>query len=103
MMNEVDDIIAELSACEKRILKIIGRINASPNKNFHRITVHKKAKNEELPYVDSILGDFLHKGLIRYYRPPDNFATTHLGFKVAQRLKEEDYNNKYPGMRIIRR
>ncbi len=102
-MSEVDDVVSGLSKCEKRILKIIGRINASPNKNFHRATVRKKASNEEIPFIDSVLDDFLHRGLIRYYRAPDNFAATHLGFKVAQRLKEEDYHRKYPGMRIIRR
>lgn len=102
-MTQVDDVIAELSKCEKKIMKIIGRINASPNKNFKRNTVHKKATDEELPHVDVTLDTFLHKGLIRYYRAPDNFAATQLGFNVAQKLKEEEYKDKYPGMRIIRR
>ncbi len=102
-MSEIENLIAEVSACEERILIIIGRINSSPNKNFHRRTVHKKASDEELPYVDSILENFLHRGLIRYYRPPDNFAATRLGFNVAQKLKEEKYKVKYPGMRIVRR
>lgn len=102
-MSNIDGIISEFTDCEKRIMNIIGRLNASPNKNFTRQTVKKKASNEELPYVDEILHSFLNKQLIHYYRAPNNFACTKLGFNVAQKLKEESYTQKYGGMRILRR
>lgn len=58
-MSDIDDIISEMTDCEKRILRIIGRINASPNKNFQRKTVKKKATDEELPYVDEVISSLL--------------------------------------------
>lgn len=102
-MSNIDAIISEFTDCEKRIMNIIGRLNASPNKNFTRQTVKKKANDDELPHVDDILHSFRVKQLIRYYRAPDNFACTNLGFNVAQKLKEESYSQKYGGMRILRR
>lgn len=102
-MSDIDEIISELTVYEKKIMNIIGRLNASPNKNFTRQTVKKKASDDELDYVDNALHSFLIKQLIHYYRAPDNFACTKLGFNVAQKLKEESYNQKYEGMRIIRR
>jgi|JRYF01.1.fsa_nt_gb hypothetical protein len=53
------------------------------------------------PHVDSVIKSFFNMGLLHYYRAPDNLACTHLGFNVAQRLKEEEYRKK--GLRIIRR
>ena len=100
-MSDIDDTISAMTDCEKRIMKIIGRINASPNKNFTRQTLKKKSSDEEMPHVDSAIKSFFKMGLLYYYRPPDNFACTHLGFNVAQNLKEEDYQKK--GLRIIRR
>lgn len=101
--DDIDDIISKMTLCEKRIMKIIGRINGSPNKNFTRQSVKKRAKDEELAHVDNILDEFVRKELLWYYRAPDNLAATKLGFNVAQRLRTEDFNEKYGGMRIIRR
>jgi cobalamin-dependent methionine synthase I len=102
-MSEIDDIISEMTTCEKRIMVIIGGINASPNKNFKRQTVKKKASDEEIPHVDDAIRKFFQLGLLRMYRAPDNLAATKLGFNVAQRLVEERLKEKYRGIRIIRR
>ncbi len=101
-MSTTDEIISEMTECEKRIMNIVGRINASPNKNFTRQTLKKKATADEKPHVDSVISALLSKGLLIYYRAPDNLATTNLGFNVSQKLKEERLKRKY-NMRIIRR
>jgi len=102
-MSAIDDIISEMTPWEKRIMVIIGGLNASPNKNFRRQTVKKKASDEEITYVDDAIKKFIQMELLSMYRAPDNLATTKLGFKVAQRLVEERLKEKYKGMRIIRR
>lgn len=99
-MPDVDEIISEMTKWEKGIMTIIGRISASPNKNFTRQTVKKKASDKELPHVDNVLDSLRKKGLIRYYRAPDNFAASHIGFLVAKRLREEFLKDKYDGLRI---
>jgi len=103
MMSEIDDIISELSDIEKRIFTTIGRINGSPNRNFHRENLKRKSTDEELLYIDEAIKKFKNLGLIKVYRAPDNFAATKLGFIVAQKLREDAANKKYGGMRIIRR
>ena len=102
-MSAIDDIISEMTPYEKRIMLIIGGINASPNKNFKRQTVKKNASDEEMPYVDDAIRKFIQMELLSMYRAPDNLAATKLGFNVAQRLVEERLKEKYKGMRIIRR
>jgi hypothetical protein len=102
-MSNINDIISEMTSCEKRIMIIIGGLNASPNKNFERQTVKKKASDEEMPHVDSAIKKFKNMELLSVYRAPDNFAATLLGFNIAQRLKEEARNKKYNKLRIIRR
>ncbi|MGB9936859.1 MAG: hypothetical protein ACPK7O_04010 [Methanobacterium sp.] len=84
-------------------MKTIGRLNASPNKNFTRQTLKKKSTDKEILHVDSAIKKFRKLKLLRVYRAPDNFAATNLGFNVAQKLKQEDCKNKYNGLRIIRR
>jgi hypothetical protein len=102
-MSEIDNIISEMTPCDKRIMVIIGGINASPNKNFERQTVKKKASDEEMPHVDDAIKKFQQWGLLTIYRAPDNLAATKLGFNVAQRLVEERLKERYKGIRIIRR
>lgn len=102
-MSELDEAISQLSDIEKRILTTIGRINGSPNKNFHRENLRRKSTDEEVPHVDGAIKKFKNHGLIRVYRAPDNFAATKLGFKVAQKLKEEAAKTKYNGLKILRR
>lgn len=102
-MSEIDEIITQLSDTEKMILTTIGRINASPNKNFTRQTLKKKSTDNELPYVDATIKKFKNMKLLRVYRAPDNFAATSLGFKVAQKLREKAAKDKYNGIRILRR
>ncbi|PKL69043.1 MAG: hypothetical protein CVV28_02700 [Methanobacteriales archaeon HGW-Methanobacteriales-1] len=105
-MSSIDEVIAvidDMSEDEKKIMLIIGRIDGSPNKNFTRQTLHKKATDEEQHLVNPTIEIFLSKELIGYYRRPDNFAATKLGFLVAQKLKEEDRERKYGGLRILPR
>ena len=102
-MSEIDEIITQLSDTEKKILSTIGRINASPNKNFTRQTLKKKSTDKEEPHVDASIKKFKNLRLLRVYRAPDNFAATSLGFKVAQKLREQSIKTKYNGIRIIRR
>lgn len=95
-MTNIDELINSLSENDKSIMTIIGRISGSNSKNFTRQTIFKKATNEEQKFVNDSLENLRKKGLIRYYRKPDNFAVNHDGFIVAMKLKEEFRENNYP-------
>ena len=101
MSDDTSKIISELTECDISIMTIIGRIGGSQNKNFTRQTVKKKASNREQPHVDDSLDSLRKKGLIHYYRKPDNFAVSSLGFKVAIRLKEKFMEETYPDLRFL--
>lgn len=54
-----------------------------------------------MSYMNKSLTNSEKNGLIRYYRKPDNFATTKIGFLVARRLKKKFQEKIYPDLRIL--
>lgn len=101
LMDEVELIIDSMDPAERKVMTVVGRIGGSANRNFTRQTIRKKLRDDTLPEADRAIDSLRRKGLIRYYRKPDNFATTKLGFLVARKLKEEFQRRNFPDMRIL--
>lgn len=54
-----------------------------------------------MSYMNKSLTNSEKNGLIRYYRKPDNFATTKIGFLVARRLKKKISRKNLPRSKNI--
>lgn len=90
---EIQNIISELTECEKKILIIIGKLNVSPKKNNREETILNKLSNKDRENCAKSLKLLVTKGLLFKYRNK-NYGASSLGMNVAIKLKEENVKER---------
>lgn len=93
-MEDIWDIIEELSPIEIKIMKIMAKY-ASVHKNVRLETVQKKLLPKERNHVGKIMQKLIAKGLVLPYRNK-NYGLTKTGKKIGLEIYEQEKRELYP-------
>ncbi|WP_305512271.1 MULTISPECIES: hypothetical protein [unclassified Methanobrevibacter] len=94
------EIIKELSASEKNILYILGKMRISVKKNFNEKTLKKKLSNEDLKNYNHAFSNLCTSGIIVMYRP-ENYGVSKIGRKITDEIVEQKRRKRYSILRIL--
>lgn len=92
--------VKDLTTDQKKVLLILGKLGISEHKNVRKETIKKKLPRKYHQNFNDTLESLIRMGLIRQYRK-ENYALNPEGRILAQKIKEQYFNEMYNGLRIL--
>lgn len=96
----INNQISSLSDTEREILRTVGKMHISVNKNVKEETIKKKLPDKYLKGFNKALSNLLKSGLLVRYRA-HNYGVSKKGRIIANEIMKSKREKAYEGLKIL--